>query len=254
MIVYVDLVILLNFIIDILLLISVSLLLKRNASYKRIIFAAIFGSFSTLLLFYIDNNLTLLLYKFIISIFMVIIAFRYNDFYYFKDNLFWLYIISIILGGSIYLLNNQIYLSNKGIVFSANGFKINLIILLLIGPLILYKYIKNNQKQKNVSSNYYDVVIYYNNEHIKGTAFLDTGNRLIDPYFGKPIILVNQELIKSDVKTFYVPYKGLNNEGLLPVFKPKKMIVNNKVIKKFLIGISDCNLNGIKIILNEEVL
>lgn len=41
---------------------------------------------------------------------------------------------------------------------------------------------------------------------------------------------------------------------MLKVFKPDKVIINDKSTKKVLIGLSDVNLNGIKIILNTEVI
>lgn len=253
-IIYIDLVIVINFIIDILLLISVDLLLKRRAKFKRIVIASLLGSLSTLLLFYITSSIILLLFKLLISIFMVIISFKYESFNQFKDNIVWLYIISIILGGSIYLLNNQIALINNGLVFSESGFKINLFILSIISPIIVFKYIKYQKNFKNTYSETYDVNIYYKGTKVTSTGFLDTGNKLKDPYFGRPIILVNKELIKKEVNTFYVPYNTVNKEGLLEVFKPDKVIINEKINRRILIGLSDVNLNGIKIILNMEVI
>ena len=254
MVIYLDLVIIINFIIDFIILIGVSLLLKRNTNIKRIFIAAFVGGTSTLLLFYVHHNLILLIYKLIISILMVIIAFKYEDFNYFKDNLLWLYMISIILGGSIYLLNDQLSLTNQGIVFKGNGLYINLFVLLLISPLIIYKYIKYQKHFKLEYSNYYDVDIYYKGIKLSETGFLDTGNKLKDPYFGRPIILVNKELIKLPIKSFYVPYKALGKDGLLEVFKPEKIMINKKNKPKLLVGLSDININGVKIILNTEAI
>lgn len=185
---------------------------------------------------------------------MVIVAFKYQKFYYFKDNLIWLYVIGIILGGTIYLLNDQIALVNNGLVFSESGFKINLLILIIISPIILYKYIKYQKSFKNTYSNYYDVDIYYMGTKISETGFLDTGNKLRDPFFGRSIILINKELITKEVKSFFIPYHVVNNEGLLEVFKPDKIVVNQKTTKKILVGLSDVNLNGVKIILNTEAI
>lgn len=254
MIVYIDIVIIVNFIIDLLLLISVDLLLKRKTKFKKILIASLIGSSSTMLLFIINSNLLLLFFKFIISILMILISFNYKSFKYFKDNLFWLYIISIILGGTIYLFNDQIALVNNGLVFDKNGLKINLVILLIVSPIIIFKYVKFQKNFKDTYSNYYNVLIYYKDVVISDTGFLDTGNKLIDPYFGRPIILVNKELIKEKVNTFPVPYKVLGSDGLLDVFKPDKIVVNNKTTKKVLIGLSDVSLNGINIILNMEVI
>ena len=255
MTIYIDIILLINFIIDLLLLLSVSFLLKRRASITRIIISSSIGSLSTLLLFVIHNNFLLLIYKLLISIIMIIITFKYNNFHYFKDNLIYLYIISIVLGGTIYLINNQISSINNGLIFTSNNLKINLFLLIIITPIIIYKYLKTTKKYQITYSNYYDIDIYYNDLCIKGTAFLDTGNNLKDPYFKRPIILINKELINEPVKTFLVPYSVVNNQkGLLEVFSPKKIIINNKKCKKTLLGLSDININGIKIILNKEAL
>ena len=255
MTIYIDIILLINFIIDLLLLLSVSFLLKRRASLTRIIISSSIGSLSTLLLFVIHNNFLLLIYKLLTSIIMIIITFNYNNFHYFKDNLIYLYIISIVLGGTIYLINNQISSINNGLIFTSNNLKINLFLLIIITPIIIYKYLKTTKNYQITYSNYYDIDIYYNDLCIKGTAFLDTGNNLKDPYFKRPIILINKELINEPVKTFLVPYSVVNNQkGLLEVFSPKKIIVNNKKCKKTLLGLSDININGIKIILNKEAL
>ena len=255
MTIYIDIILIINFIIDLLLLLSVSFLLKRRASITRIIISSSIGSLSTLLLFVIHNNFLLLIYKLLTSIIMIIITFKYNNFHYFKDNLIYLYIISIVLGGTIYLINNQISSINNGLIFTSNNLKINLLLLIIITPIIIYKYLKTTKNYQITYSNYYDIDIYYNDLCIKGTAFLDTGNNLKDPYFKRPIILINKELINEPVKTFFVPYSVVNNQkGLLEVFSPKKIIVNNKKCKKTLLGLSDININGIKIILNKEAL
>lgn len=38
------------------------------------------------------------------------------------------------------------------------------------------------------------------------------------------------------------------------MFKPKKIVVNNKGIRNALIGLSDVNIDGVKIILNKEAI
>lgn len=254
MVIYIDLIIIFNFLIDLILLIGVSTLLKRKTNILRILISSLIGSLSTIILFYINNNILLLIYKLFTSILMIIIAFKYQSFNYFKDNLIYLYILSIILGGTIYLLNDTVTLSNKGYIFKDNGLKINLFLLLLIAPIIIIKYIYKQKHYQTEYQNYYQIEIYYNDKVIKDTAFLDTGNKLKDPYFHKPIILVNSSLIKDHIKTFLVPYYTVNNKDILEVFSPQKIIVNNKKTKKALIGLSDVNINGVKIILNKEIL
>jgi len=49
-------------------------------------------------------------------------------------------IISIFLGGSIYLINDALGYEVSGLVFINNGYSINLIILIFISPIILFLY------------------------------------------------------------------------------------------------------------------
>lgn len=252
MTIYIDLIILINFIIDFILLLSTAKLLKRNFKIKNILLSSLIGSTSTILLFIITNQFQITLYKLLTSIIMILITFKYNNFNYFKDNLIYLYILSITLGGTIYLLSNTITLNHNGLLFTPNGLKINIYILLIISPIILYKYITKQQHLTTEYQNYYNVEIHYNNKIIKETGFLDTGNNLKDPYFHKPIILINQTLIKDHIKTFLVPYYTINNKDLLEVFTPQKILINNHKTKPTLIGLTDVNINGIKIILNKE--
>ena len=77
MIIYVDIIILINLLIDLLLIVSLSFLLKRKTSILRVLLSALFGSLSTIFLFSIHSNFILLIYKFLTSIIMVIVAFKY---------------------------------------------------------------------------------------------------------------------------------------------------------------------------------
>lgn len=251
MTIYIDVVLILNFVIDMLLIIGVDMLLKRHTKFRKIVISSLIGSLSTLLLFVIKGSLWMFMYKLVISVFLVIIAFGYKGFDYFKENLFWLYIISIILGGSLYLLNDTITLECNGLVFSKGTFGYNIFLYLPVGLIILFKYIMYVKSYRCNNSNYLDVSIYYKDLVISETGFVDTGNNL--RYFNKPVILVNGSLVKGDVLFSYMPYKVVGCSGLLKVFKPDKVVIDGKDAK-VLVGISDINYKGVNIILNKEAL
>ena len=119
--IYIDLVIVINFIFDFILLLSVNYILRRNVKWRRIIISALFGTITLLILFIPFNNVTLIVYKFIVSIIMIIIAFGYRDFLYFKKNVIYFYLVSMLMGGGIEFLNNQFSYSNVGLVFVNDG-------------------------------------------------------------------------------------------------------------------------------------
>ena len=258
--IYLDLVLILNFIFDFLLLISVSLILHRNTKLTSIMLGAFFGSFSILFLFLKINSFELFILKFIISIFMIIVAFGYRDIRYFFRNLIFLYLSSIILGGFLYLLNISFSYKNKGIVFINNGFSINFVILIIISPIILYIYIKESKNLKLNYSNYYLVELYITDTLVlKLNAYLDTGNKLVDPYKKRNIILVDKKKLIFDINEFkmvLVPYKTVNYEGILNCFKAKKLIINGKKHTNFLVGIMDksFNIDGVDCIINNKIL
>ena len=140
--IYIDLILLLNFGFDFILLLSVSLVLRRNAPIYKLLIGAFIGSISVLTLFIKINSLELFIIKIIISILMTITSFRFKNIKYTLKNIVYLYISSIVLGGALYLLNIELTYKNQGIIFYKNKMSINFLILVIISPIILYIYTK----------------------------------------------------------------------------------------------------------------
>lgn len=257
MTIYIDLVLFINFMFDFNLLLSLNLLLKRRKKLRRIILGSLFGSLSVFLLFLNLNNLTLFFIKVIISVIMIFITFGKSDFKTFKDNLTYLYLLSIILGGSIYLINDHFGYQNSGFLFITKDYSINLIIIIILTPILLSMHLKTLKDLKTNYSKYYKVDILLNGSVLNLTAFLDTGNKLKDPITGKPIIIVEEKVIpKSNYNFFYVPYNSLNNHNILKCLKPDYIIIDGNIIQNVLIGLSkdEFNIPGINCILNERIL
>lgn len=256
--VYVDIVILLNFFIDFLIILTVSYILKRNIKIKRIILGALTGSISIIFLFIKLNNYQLFIYKVLISILMILTSFGYKNIKYFINNFIYLYLTSIVLGGGLYLIKDEISLNNNGFFFVDSNLKLNLLIVIIFIPIILVFYIKQTKKLKCNYSNYYNVELFYQNNKYNFTAFLDTGNKLKDQYKNRPIILVHTDKINfSYEKSILVPCKTINNESIIKCIVVDKIIIDNNIeIKKPLIGLSedDFKIDGIDMILNNETL
>lgn len=261
MTVYIDLVLILNFLFDLLLLFATSVILRRQTNLKKLLLGSITGSITILSLFIPMNSIILFLTKILISLGMVIITFGYQDIRYTIKNMFYLYTSSIILGGFLYFLNIQFAYANDGLTFYFNGLSINFIALIILSPIIIYAYVKQFKEMKENYSNYYNMDLYLKTgEVIPITGFLDTGNKLKDPYKKRPIILVNKSLIHIDYNSsniLLVPYDSLNHQGILKCIIPDKVFIQGIGFKKnFLIGISNekIGIDGIDCILNTQVL
>lgn len=259
MIIYVDLVFLINFIIDFLLLLTVNVALKRYSKISKLLLGSLFGSISLLSLFIPFSSTFLTILKLLMGITMSLIAFGFKNLKYTFYNVLYLYMTSIILGGFLYYLKTTFSYQNNGLVFYYEGLTINYLVLFFIAPIILYVFIKSLKVLKEIKNYYYKVNIILNDYNLTLTGFLDTGNKLKDPVTNKPIILINRKTLKGNYKIrspMYIPYNSLNNHGLLEVLKPQKLYINNKELKNYLIGISDTNfkLNGIECLLNYQIL
>lgn len=256
---YIDLIILLNIFLDFFLLFSVSLLLRRNIKLYKILLGAIMGGVSIISLFISFNSITLFIFKVFISIIMLLITFGFKSIKYFFNNFIYLYLISILLGGFLYFINDSFSYKNIGMVFFHNGFSINIVLVIILSPIMVISYVINQKKLKEEYSNNYEVdIILLNNKIISITGFLDTGNDLYDPYKKRPIIVINKALLKGYEPNFIlVPCSTVNETSLLKCFKIKKLYINKREIKKeCLVGISDNNFKnlGVELLLHKKLI
>jgi len=257
--VYIEVILLINFIIDFILLFGVCLILRRQTTLKRLILSSLTGTITMFCMFYNISGLSLFIIKLFTSILMVIICCKFKNIKYTLKNVFYLYTLSIILGGSIYLISIEVIKKYSELNFLSNTIYLNFIILIILSPLIIYVYIKQIKQIKNVYNNYYNIDIYLkDNTKTSLTGYLDTGNHLVDPYKNRPIILVNKKKINfSYDNILLVPYDTLNNHGLLKCIIPDKIYIDNVGIKtNLLIGISEdeINIEGVDCILHSSLM
>ncbi len=224
----------------------------------RLVLGSLLGGISIIALFIPFNTYTLFLFKVFISICMLLVSFGYKDLRYFLKNFIHLYLVSMLLGGFMYFLNIELSYKNDGLIFFHKGLSINIIGMFILGPLILIFYFKENKNLKLNYNNYYTCELFLTKQHkITINAFLDTGNKLKDPYSGKSIILLNKELFDESKKNaIYVPFNTLNSHGLLRCYKVDKLVIENRIVRNFLVGISDkkIKLDGIDCIINLNIL
>ena len=247
MTIYIDLLFLLNFIYDCLLLLTVSITLKRNISLKRIFLGGLIGSLSTFIIFIPLNKYVLLLLKILVGLLMILITFKYKNLKYTFNNIIYLYMCSVILAGFLYFL--KIEFSNLSYLIS-----------LSISPIILYLYIKEQKALKKIINYYKDIEITLkNNVNIKLTGFIDSGNKLKDPITNKYIILINKNKLKGiyNIRSpMYVPINTVNQKSLLECISIKNIIIDNKIYTNYLLGLSDnfMGFDGVECLLNYHLM
>lgn len=241
---YIDLFFIFNVIMDYIIIMSTSILLKRRTSYIRMILSSLIGGISSLVLFTSLNKIVIEIVSIVI---MVLISFRYKGIRYLINNILYMYILSTLLGGIIYLFNIKV----------SNSMFLTYLIIIVISIEIMILYIKENKKMRSIYNNYYRVDIYFKDrEKLSLIGFVDTGNNLYDPYKKRPVIIVHNKYIKED-KYILVPYHTINGNGLLKCIKPDIIFIDGIGYKgNVLIGFSDSfNFgDGVDVILHKDIM
>lgn len=251
---YLDVIFITNFIFDFILLLGVCIVLKRKCKIIRLLLGALFGSVTLLSLFIPMTNIELFLLKVIMSMGMILIGFKFTNIKTFFKDLIYLYIISIFCGGGIYFIYNQLGYKHEGLLFLNNGFHLNFILLVIFLFFALYIYIKQSKDLKTRVSSYYQVDIYYDKKIVSCNGYLDTGNKLYDPYKHRPICLLSKKIKVKDI--MYVPYKTIEKTGMIKCFKAEKIIIDKKrEYKNQLIGLvkDSFYIDGVDFILHSDL-
>ena len=241
---YIDLFFIFNVIMDYIIIMSTNILLKRRTSYIRMILSSLIGGISSLVLFTSLNKIVIEIVSIVI---MVLISFGYKGIRYLINNILYMYILSTLLGGIIYLFNIKV----------SNSMFLTYLIIIVISIEIMLLYIKENKKMRSIYNNYYRVDIYFKDrEKLSLIGFVDTGNNLYDPYKKRPVIIVHNKYIKED-KYILVPYHTINGNGLLKCIKPDIIFIDGIGYKgNVLIGFSDSfNFgDGVDVILHKDIM
>lgn len=255
MIIYVDVIFLENFIMNLLIIVSETIVLKSFNNYlKKIIATFIVSLFDCISLFCSKNFFIQILVSYI----MVKIAFKPSNIKITIKEILLFYFISFLFGGvSFALLNffeSKITIIN-GIVFG-NFLLVKLTFAAIISFVIVCIVLK--EKKRHI---YKDIVISYRGEKAKLKVLLDTGNLLKDPYSGKNVVIVEKDSIKTlfdenffddfenflsgkkdmPIGIFVIPYRSLGNANdFLLGFKPDSICIKdetNKCIHDSVIGV-----------------
>lgn len=254
---YLDVIFFTNFLFDFILLLCVSIVLRKNTKIYRLLLGSLFGSITLLSLFIRMTNFELFLLKIIMSMVMILITFPFKGIKVFVKDLSYLYIVSIFCGGGVYFLYNQLGYKQEGLVFLKNGYHLNFIILIIMFFVSVYIYVRQSKDLRRKVSSYHTVDIYYKNRLLSTChAYLDTGNNLYDPYLHRPICLFYTKKEISVEKPIYVEYKTVTSKGLLLCFFSDKIVIDKeKVYKKQLIGLvkEKFSLDGVDFILHRKL-
>lgn len=232
MVIYLDILIFLNFIINYCFMKLIYLLFNEKTNKIRIILSSLV-SISLLFAFFF-NSIVYSVVKVFGGIILIIISFKYSNKKRFAIMISLYYLLQFSFIG---VLN----------IFNIKGCSIFVFLLLICLLVLIYSkksVIYNNNKT-------YKILIRLNNEIINLDGYLDTGN--MASFNGIPIVFLEEKYFHNSLKIVgCVKVKTINSEQYINCYKPDKFIVfdnKKKIEKEVLIAFSSFD-NNINCLLN----
>lgn len=254
-VIYVDVLLLENFLMNFLLLYIVGRYSKLQIKALRVTVAALFGAMYVIVLFLPEFSVMYSVpMRIAISIIMVTIAFMPYKVKEFLKLWILFFLTSFIVGGCIFAI---LFLTQKDVVLISGAIVVPSKFI-IIGIIIAILFVKAGfdyfEAYYLTEKNKIEMEIYLSNKSCKLTALIDTGNSLRDPITNEPVIVVymkpifkilpdellteiiNEEnndvvmkkIMNSSLKTRIrlIPYKALGVEnGLLTGIRVDKIVI-----------------------------
>lgn len=234
MIVYIEQVLIDNFIINFFIILCISYIFKANIKKINIIFSSFLGSIVALLvpLFNISSLFNFLI-KILLSLTMVALLKRYK-----KITEFLLYYISFVLitflfgGACLFLLISYDKNFNVNNYYSYS-LPLGVIVVIIFFLMLTIKNIfKNIYKRKNINNYIFKIKLINGSKSDEILAYLDSGNFLQDTITKKPITIVDYNSLKNLLQEISLTDILLNRTDKLNKFFKNAHIQNISSINK----------------------
>lgn len=221
--VYVDAVLLVNFVMDYFILWSAGKLARLHIRIMRLILGAAAGALYSLVIFLPENSFFSSVWaKIICSFIMILLAYAPLSFGRFLRSLCCLYVIAFTMGGAVIAAMNltaggpeyiQVY---NGAAVMFGGFNYSWL-LIGLGMAVMLGYggfsvIRKNWLEQQLL---YDLNIVISGRSICLKALLDTGNHLVDPLTQNPVVVVEAQALENYVPQEILEAAAKEEEGQL---------------------------------------
>ncbi len=282
-IVYIDMLFLMNFFMDTLVLLGTAFLIKKSLCLWRIALGSSLSAFySTVMFFPQISFLYSIVFKAVFLFFSVWIAFPASTLKALFKNTLMFFASNLIFGGIIFFLifatdfgtamntfvsNGEIYfdISSKTLIFS-----------IILAYLVIYAISFIKKENIVTSRKQVDITVSFENRTVSFKALCDTGCTLCDPISGFPAIILSPKYAKqlfpkallSAIKKNKIPSEYETKLRALPFSTldtrleimygiiPDKILFEGREIKKVIIAISTIDFekkSGFSGILNPQI-
>lgn len=240
MVVYVDVLLVVNLFVNYALLLCASMIMKKHTQRMRIILGATIGALYGLVIFFPElPSVVEFALRLFATALIVFSTFGYRNLRSFLRSFFTFFAVSLAFGGIMLVL--WVTVTPVGMVYN-NGavyFDIDLSVLAVstVVSFALVSMIAHFTARRAPKDSIALVKIGYKGKTINLTALIDTGNSLCENFSGFPVVLgefeslekiipdvvrefLNGEDVSASSELRLVVHKTVSGTGILPVFRP----------------------------------
>lgn len=236
---YIDVLFLVNFMMDYLLLLAVSRILTCTATHVSIFAGAFMGAISTCAVICIPGHhflMKFILFHIVINTVMIRAGLKIKERKKFLQAYLLLYICAFFLGGAMQFLGSHVKTAGLFVLIAAISYEV------MQGAFWMLAQLRSIQNYRC------KVTVYLNGISHTVEALIDTGNQLCDPITKVPVHVLGAETMPKEWKRQMVqgirmiPFHSVGkSEGMIPAIFAEKMVVESGkesiCIEKPLIGI-----------------
>lgn len=238
--VYADVVLLLNFILDYVILLSSAHFLNVKYKKSRMLLSALSGAvFSLFCIIFFNGGIVSFTLAILFLPIMCLICFGKRKLPFLLKICLSMYLFSIMLCGIVMFISCAVY---GDYINGANGF-----LICSFSAAVMLAFLKcfGRGFYHRLSSANVKVTIEYEGAVSSYSLMVDTGNFLVDPYNACPVIILgkSQREKLTDKALRLMPLTTVTGKQLVEVFTPQRVTVKNSDKRASVCFVEDENLN-----------
>ena len=210
MVIYIDIILIENILMNYIIFLATTIILKKKIRYFKIFISSLIGSLYAVIGYVTRISIYFnIISKIILSIIMVYIAYNPKDIKETLKDLILFYLTTFTFGGVatylIYVIKPHNIVIKNGVYDGSYILKI-IFIGAILGSILLviaFKFVKNKINRKDLIC---QIKITMNHKEKEIKAMIDTGNMLKEPITGKPVIVVEYSCLYN-----FISKEILNN-------------------------------------------
>ena len=259
-VIYVDVLVALNWLIDALLLYATARLLRTPLGRFRMVLGSLFGGiYACRLLLPTLPFLVRLLVDVAAASIMLLLAFGKCRLYTFVKRLTLFMITSMLFSGVTSLLSGERLLVHNGVVYAdISPLLLTVFTVAAYGVVRVWEWAMTRRLPKGGECR---LSVCDNGGESRVRAMWDSGMHLREPFSGAPVVLIQRRSMENSLpkelqealagtttttRLRMIPYRTVGGEGMLPAFRPRSVTVQR-------LGEKDRDISGVYVALCDDL-